>query len=134
MAGALRAARGKPEFFRVFKFSTLHWKNKIFDSTTKKQYTFKPDCMRPFFAHPDFIEYTKTAYPGTGIVRAHLIFVAVISLVWEIDPKNTCIFTAVIYSIIHHVEWLFVFNNCIPCILLHTYLVNNTVTKLISAQ
>ena len=58
----------------------------------------------------------------------------VISRVWEIDPKNTCIFTAVIYSIIHHVEWLFVFNNCIPCILLHTYLVNNTVTKLISAQ
>ena len=37
-AGSLRAARGKPEFFRFFlKFSTLHWKNKIFDSTTKKQ-------------------------------------------------------------------------------------------------
>ena len=45
--GCLRATRGKSAFFRFFKFSTLQWK--IFDSTTKKQYTFKHKCMHPFF-------------------------------------------------------------------------------------
>ena len=39
--------------------------------------------------------------------------------------------TYYVFCIIHHVGWLLVLNKCV---LLHAYLVNNTVTKLISAQ
>ena len=60
MAGArgLRAARRKPEYFRFFLNFQLF--------IERIRFLIQ---LRPFFAHPDFIEYTKTAYPGTGTVK-----------------------------------------------------------------